>query len=649
MADGFILGTAGHIDHGKTALVKALTGTDTDRLREEKARGITIELGFAELDVDGGPHFGVVDVPGHEAFVRAMVAGAAGMDVVLLVVAADEGVMPQTREHLAIVELLDVPELVVALTKCDAVEPEWLELVHAEVEELVVETRYAGAPRVATSATERTGLEELVRTLAAAAGRARAAASDDLVRLPLDRVFTIQGTGTVVTGTLWSGSVATGDRVRILPQELEARVRGLEVHGRAADRAAAGHRVAVALTGAGGDRDVVARGATLVTEPLWPPSRMLTTRVELLKDTAWMLKHNQRVHVHLGTAEVLARCALLEDEPLGAAGRGWVQLRLEEPLAARAGDRLVLRAYSPVTTIGGGIVAEPHPPKRNRLDEEARRRLETMVAGRDRPTVTGRDEPILAGHEEPILAAALALAGWSGIPRGALPIRTGLAPGACEERLTELGGDALEAGGLVFGRAVLDEGEALALAAVRAGHAQDSLRPSVPLAAVRAALPPWAPSEIGDGVIERLVRDGRLAAQDGGVRLPDFEPRLTQDQEAASEALMRAFTADGLAAPLIDELPEELRRRADLWPLVRRLEGLDRLRLVADGLYVAADELDEAAQRIREALGGRTGLGPADFRDVLPVSRKHLIPLLKYFDGRGTTVRGADGRDVPEA
>jgi selenocysteine-specific elongation factor len=629
---GFILGTAGHIDHGKTALVEALTGTDTDRLREEKARGITIELGFAELAVEGGPRFGVVDVPGHEAFVRAMVAGAAGMDVVLLVVAADEGVMPQTREHLAIVELLDVAELVVALTKCDAVEADWLELVHADVEELLAETRYAGARRVETSATERTGLDELVAAVIEAAGRARASLPDDLVRLPLDRVFTIQGTGTVVTGTLWSGSVASGDRVRILPQGLEARVRSIEVHGQSEERADAGQRVALALTGAGSDRDVLARGSTLVIDPVWMPSWMLTTRVELLADTAWSLEHNQRVHVHHGTAEVLARCALLETEPLSAGGRGWVQLRLEEPLAARAGDRLVLRAYSPVTTIGGGVVAEPEPPKRNRLEDEVRGHLETIVEGQARD----------------VLVAALELGGWLGVAKGALPLRTGLTPAAVESALAERGaGEALEAGGLVFGRTVLEEAARLALAAVEAGHAQDSLRPAVPLAAVRAALPSWAAPELADGVIGALVAGGRLVAEDGGVRLPDFEPRLTPDQEAATEALMRALTADGLAAPLIDELPEELRRRGDLWSLIRRLEAIDRLRLVADGLYVAAEELDRAAARIHEALAGRTGLGPADFREVLPVTRKHLIPLLNYFDGRGTTLRGGEGRDVP--
>ena len=630
--DSVVLGTAGHIDHGKTALVRALTGTDTDRLKEEKERGITIELGFAELDVEGGPHFGVVDVPGHEAFVRSMVAGAAGMDVVMLVVAADEGVMPQTREHLAIVALLDVPELVVALTKCDTVEEEWLELVHADVEDLLAETRYAGAARVETSATKGTGLEALTRALVAAAERARASDPDDLVRLPLDRVFTIQGTGTVVTGTLWSGRISTGDRVRILPEGLEARVRGVEVHGRAADRAAAGNRVAVALTGEGGDRDVVSRGATLVGDAAWTPTWMLTTRVELLADSSWSLKHNQRVHVHHGTAEVLARCALLEDEPLGPAGRGWVQLRLEQPLAARTGDRLILRAYSPVTTIGGGVVAEPDPPKRNRLDTETRADLERVVGGTD----------------EGAVAACLALAGWHGVTRSSLPIRTGLAPARVARALADLGPEAtLEAGEHVFGGGVRGQAEALVVEAVDAGHTGDSLRPAVPLAAVRAALPPWAPVELADGVIEGLVGRGRLVAAEGGVRHPDFSPRLTADQAAASETLMRALAADGLAAPSVEELSDELRARPDLWSLIRRLESIDSVRLVADGLYVAADELDRAAERIRASLGGQTNLGPAAFREVLPVSRKHLIPLLNYFDGRGTTLRHADGREVP--
>ncbi|MEQ1857587.1 MAG: selenocysteine-specific translation elongation factor, partial [Longimicrobiales bacterium] len=264
---GLILGTAGHVDHGKTSLVRALTGVDTDRLKEEKERGITIELGFAQLDVPGRARFGVVDVPGHEDFVRAMVAGAAGMDVVLLVVAGDEGVMPQTLEHLAIVDLLGVQRLVVAITKSDLVDPEWLQLVDADVETLLEGGRYAGARRVFTSAVRSQGLEELVDALVEAAEGVEAAATADIVRLPLDRVFTIQGTGTVATGTLWSGTLRAGDRVRILPHDLEAKVRGLQVHDRDVEVASAGDRTAVSLSGAGADRSVVDRGATLVTAP----------------------------------------------------------------------------------------------------------------------------------------------------------------------------------------------------------------------------------------------------------------------------------------------------------------------------------------------------------------------------------------------
>ena len=629
-----ILGTAGHIDHGKTALVRALTGTDTDRLKEEKARGITIELGFAELAVEGRPHFGVVDVPGHEAFVRAMVAGAAGMDVVLLVVAADEGVMPQTREHLSIVELLAVPELVVAVTKCDAVDEEWLELVDADIEDVLSGTPYGGAPRIHTSALAGTGLENLLDALSTAAERVHAADRTDLVRLPLDRVFTIQGTGTVGTGTLWSGVIDAGAKVRLLPDELDARVRSLQVHGREADRAEAGDRAALALTGEGGDRERVARGAVLVTDRAWTPSWMLTTRIQLIEDTAWLLEHNQRVHVHHGTAEVLARCALLEAEPLAAGDSGWVQLRLEEPLVARTGDRLVIRTYSPVTTMGGGIVAEPTPPKRNRLTKVQRSELDQLVDG----SVQERS------------SAAVALAGWAGVTQARLPVVTGATPAECaaavESMLSE---GALRAGTLLVSAAVRQEAEQRVLAALDAGHVEDSLRVSVPLSRIRAGLPDWAPTELADPIIDALCDAGKLERADGGVRRAGFRPELTPDQEAASARLYDVLSSEGLGAPLVDELPDDLTGRSDFWPLVRHLESTGRVKLVADGLYIASDEIDAAVERIRAALGGRDELGPADFRAVLPVSRKHLIPLLNYFDGAGVTLRQDQGRSVPES
>jgi selenocysteine-specific elongation factor len=645
-----ILGTAGHVDHGKTALVKALTGVDTDRLKEEKERGITIELGFAPLvieprvidargrDVDGARangrlRFGVVDVPGHEDFVRAMVAGAAGMDVVLLVVAADEGVMPQTREHVAIVQTLGVPELVVALTKCDLVDDDWLELVDADVAQLLTGTPYAQARRIPTSATRSTGLAELTDALAEAADRTTPPDADDLMRLPLDRVFVIQGTGTVVTGTLWSGTLRAGDRVVVLPAGLEARVRSLQVHAEDVEEAHAGERTAVALSGAGADRERVERGAVLVSTRDWPATSMLTVRASMLADSEWSLVPRQRVHVHHGTAEVLGRCVLLDAEEIGPGETGWVQLRLEEPLAARAGDRIVLRAYSPVTTIGGAVVVEPMPPKRTRLDDTVARAL-------------GR---ILDGDPADVCRGALDLAGLRGIARAELPIVTGLTPSTLTSALAQLEHECLSSAHRVFGAGARAEAEALALAAAEQAHARHPLRGAVPLASVREAFPRWASQELADATVALLVQRGELEPIDGGVRRPGHRPTPSADQETASARLAEIFRAGGLGAPSLDELPEGLARRDDLWDLLRRLEALGVIRQVSDDIFLESGCLDAAAARIRSELGGRRDLGPAAFRDVLPVSRKRLLPLLSYFDGRGTTRRRDEVRDVPDA
>jgi selenocysteine-specific elongation factor len=628
-----ILGTAGHVDHGKTELVRALTGTDTDRLKEEKERGITIELGFAELAGEGRPHFGVVDVPGHDAFVRAMVAGAAGMDVVLLVVAGDEGVMPQTREHLAIVELLAVPELVVAITKCDTADAEWLDLVEADIKDVLSTTRYADATCVRTSALKETGLSELTDALSVAAGRVQKSDQDDLARLPLDRVFTIQGTGTVGTGTLWSGTIETGANVRLLPDNLDARIRSIEVHGRSSERAEAGDRTAVALTGDGGDRQRTSRGAMIVTHSGWKPTWMLTTRVQLISDTDWRLEHNQRVHVHHGTTEVLARCVLLEKTPLDAGASGWVQLRLEEPVVARAGDRLVIRAYSPVTTIGGGIIAEPFPWKRNSINAEQRAQLDQLVDGSLRERVK----------------AWVELAGWTGGMEANLPIFVGSSPSACRATVDSMIGPGLmRAGPYLLDGSVIGVAEARVLEAVDVGHREDPLRVAIPLSRIRIGLPEWAPSELADAVIVSLCRNGAIERAEGGVRRAGFRPELTAIQQETSERLYKLLVSEGLAAPFIQDLPDDLLGCKDFWPILRHLESGGMLTLVADGLYVSTDEINGAIEVIRRALAGSDGLGPADFREVLPVSRKHLIPLLNFFDGIGVTIRSAEGRSVPE-
>lgn len=624
-----VVGTAGHIDHGKSALVRALSGVDPDRLPEERERGITIDLGFAELPGDDDLQLGVVDVPGHEDFVRTMVAGATGFDVVLLVIAADEGVMPQTSEHLDIVELLGVPEMVVALTKVDLVEEEWLALVEDDVRERLAPTRYRDAPLVPTSATDGTGLEPVLAALRSAAGRVRRRDAGDLARLPVDRVFTLQGTGTVVTGTLWSGTLAQGGRVRLLPEGPEARIRSLQVHGRDRAEARAGERTAVALAGA--ERQAVERGSTLVDTEAWAASWMLTADVRLLAETRWRIERGVRVRVHVGTAEVMARCIPLEGD-VEAGGRGWVQLRLEAPVVARAGDRIVVRSYSPVSTIGGGVVAEPSAPKRKRLSDADRSALEALAGG----------EPASA------LPAALRLASWEGVHLDRLPVRAGCPPEACETALAEaVARGAITARGTAFSAEVVEEADGRIVEALDAGHRALPLRASVPLDRLRAALPAWAPPALADAVVERLRAGGAIELAEGGARRPGFRPKPTEDQAEACLALRAAYRDGGLAAPFLEELPEGLRARSDLPELLRHLESEGRLRTVADGLLYDAEVLAGAEAAVAAELEGRQDLSPADFRDVLPVSRRHLMPLLAHLDGAGITHRRGPLRDVP--
>jgi selenocysteine-specific elongation factor len=356
------LGTAGHIDHGKTALVAALTGVDTDRLPQEKARGISIELGYAPLELPSGRHLSVVDVPGHERFVRTMVAGATGIDLFLLVVAADDGVMPQTREHLAIVELLDVPAGAVALTKRDLVDDELAELARLGIDELLEEGPHAGAQVVEVSSRTGAGLDDLRTALDGLASGAGRRAEEGPVRLPIDRVFTLRGIGTVVTGTLWSGTVSVGDRLAIEPGGREARVRSVQVHDRAVEHAEAGQRVALALVGV--ERSQVRRGHTAATPGTLPRSYRLDCRLRVLSSAARPLRHGELVTVHHGTAETPATVVLRAGPELRPGATGDVQLRLRRQLSAAAGDRVILRLTSPQVTVAGATVTDPAPPRR---------------------------------------------------------------------------------------------------------------------------------------------------------------------------------------------------------------------------------------------------------------------------------------------
>ena len=626
-----ILGTAGHIDHGKTALVKALTGVDTDRLQEEKARGITIDLGFAELIPHEGLHLGIVDVPGHEGFIRNMLAGATGMDLVLMVVAADEGMMPQTREHLDIVRLLGVDQMVVALTKSDLVEDEWLVLVEEEVSEALAGTPFADAPIVRTSTVTGEGRNELVDALAGAAQEVGERSSKDISRLPIDRAFTVKGTGTVVTGTLWSGSLAIGDTVALQPAGISGRIRGLQVHGAKVERAEAGERTAVAITGSDIDLETVERGQVLVLETDWPPTSMLTAVLTVLPETGWTVKHGQRVRVHVGTSEVMARVVTLEGAEVPPGGSGWVQLRLEKPMLARTRDRLVIRSYSPVTTIGGGIVAEAVAPKRKRLRDGEADTLRTVIHG------TGPEA----------LEALLALAAWRGVGERAAPIYTGLPPEevrSAEAVVLESG--AREAANDLFSAAVVAAARTVLEEAVDTFHREEPLRRGLAVELLRQKLPTRAEARLADLLLDEAVASDRIAVRDGLVSRPGYVPSLTPGQVALRERLLDLYRQAGLAPPTVAELPVAQRESADLWPVLKLLEREGHLVNLDDDLFVDAPTIVEIRDQVKQQFSGAKGLGPADFREIIPVTRKHLIPILSYFDRTGLTIRQRNGREV---
>jgi selenocysteine-specific elongation factor len=381
-----ILGTAGHIDHGKTSLVKALTGIDTDRLKEEKARGITIELGFAHLELPGEIRFGIVDVPGHEKFIRAMVAGVGGMDMVMLIIAADEGIMPQTREHLDILRLLGIKHGLVALTKQDMVDQEWLELVTEEVRDFVAGSFLEGAPIVPVSSRSGEGLDQLRTELARMANSADAKRREGNFRLPVDRVFTVAGFGTVVTGTLLSGEIRVGDELELLPSSREGRVRGIQAHGAKTEQGIAGQRLAVNLQGI--DLDQSHRGDVVAPRGVFRATRAVDVRLDYLASAPRALKHRATLRLHSATYEVPAQVILLDRDTLQPGESAYAQLRLKEPALLLSGDSYILRISAPATTVGGGIVLDPFPPRRRRRSSEALELLEAFSQAEQGRTIT---------------------------------------------------------------------------------------------------------------------------------------------------------------------------------------------------------------------------------------------------------------------
>jgi selenocysteine-specific elongation factor len=659
-----VIGTAGHIDHGKSALVRALTGTDPDRLKEERERGITIDLGFAHCEIDG-VNFAFVDVPGHERFVRNMLAGAGGIDSIVLVVAADESVMPQTREHFQICRLLRVSSGIIALTKADLVDADMLALVRDEVAELAAGTFLEGAPIVPVSSRTGAGLGELRAALTALVPRVPARPVDGAVRLPIDRVFSKKGFGPVVTGTLVSGRLALEQDLEVLPGGQRVKVRGIQVHGAGQQKAVAGNRTAVNVSGA--ELGDLHRGQSLVEPGAFGETRVCDAVVQLLPDSAG-LKHGARVHVHQGTAERLGRVTVAgpggeqrgtknverttkNDErrnrneergtrhetavDVAPGARAYIRLRLEAPAVLVRGDRFILRAYSPTTTIGGGVVLDPQPPRARIRTAAALERLRAIDL--EAPTAS----PLAA------ILRMVAEAGAIGMPTIDVTRRVGVAPTARASLVASATADGrlVSIGDRLLDPAVVERLQQQAIALVEAFHAAHPLSDGMPREELRHRLLPRSEPGIFDELVRRLTAAGRLAGTER-IRVASHAIALTPEEQAAYAAIEAAYRDAGLTPPDTAAVAA----RAGAPALVERMTALltrHKQLVRLDTMVFHRDVLERLKDEVRALkAAGTPKVDVAAFKERFGVSRKFAIPLLEYLDRERVTRRMGDARVI---
>lgn len=628
-----IIGTAGHIDHGKTALVRALTGIDTDRLEEEKRRGITIDLGFAHLELTSPTgeklRFGFIDVPGHERFVRNMLAGVGGIDLVLLVVAADESIKPQTREHFEICRLLSISRGITVITKSDLVDEETLNVVRLEIEEFVrgsfLDT--SRSPVVAVSSRTGAGLEQLKQEIARLSAEVPARDSDALFRLPIDRVFVMKGFGTVVTGTLIAGKIRKEEEVEVFPGRRRVRIRGVQVHGSTTDKAIAGQRTALNLVGA--TTEDLARGMTLTTPGVLEASQEIDVQLALLKD-AKPLKNHARVHLHAFTSETIAEVTLHEGGELKPGATAFARLRSTDPLLLLPGDRAILRQFSPVVTIGGAIVLDAFPLRRQK--KEALAALLKTLAN---------------GSAEEKLVARIARTGENGWPLNLAGREVGLNKSELEVTLARLlqQKKILRAGDLIVAADSFTKARARALAALEAFHKANPLVAGISKEELREKL------RLAPDIMQALLADlvsARKAELSGElVRLAGRGVELKDEEAKAKKDIEQAFAAAGLKVPYMDEvlvrLPVDKARAQKLVTLLLRDRVLVKL---ADNLVFHHSALNGLRQTMTEYKMKSPKIDVGKFKDLTGVSRKYAIPLLEYLDRERVTRRVGDERVI---
>lgn len=636
-----VMGTAGHIDHGKTSLVRRLTGIDCDRLEEEKRRGITIELGFAFCDLPGGGRLGIVDVPGHEKFVKNMVAGASGIDFVMLVVAADEGVMPQTREHLEICSLLGIRHGLVAVTKIDMVDPELLELAVEDISDFLKGTFLEGAPLFPVSSHTGEGVDALrdyiIRQEKELAPRRRT----DLFRLPVDRVFTLKGHGTIVTGTMISGTVKAGDALELLPKKIPTRARSLQSHGVPVEVAEAGHRTAVNVQGL--DVSDVQRGDVLALPgTLFPADRWLA-RLTCLGSAPRPLRHRAEVHFHHEAREVAARLYFLDRDRLAPGETALCEVRLEEPLVGVFGDHCVVRAFSPLRTVAGGMVLDPISVGLRRKDATPDRIA--MLLGL--PEATDEDRTRLQ----------IEMAAGRGVTLARLSVLTNLDSKRLDKVLQSLSGKGKifcfdrEEKGYVAAQTAADLSRRC-LAVAEAFHKKEPLKQGMArgaLVSVGASRDAWnrdIPPKLAFFIVERLLRAGELVSEGDVLRTASHTVSLKSDQAGLRDALLKAHADAGFTPPNLKDVLEELHVDAKAAaPVLKLLCDEGNLVKIKDGLYFPGPVVQELKNRMQAWFASHDDLDPAGFKELSGgLSRKYVIPLLEYFDRERVTIRVGDKR-----
>ena len=632
-----ILGTAGHVDHGKTSLIRALTGIETDRLTEEKQRGITIELGFAYLDLPCGHRLGIVDVPGHEKFIRNMVAGAAGMDMVAFIIAADEGIMPQTREHFDICRLLGVQEGLIILTKKDMVEPEWLEMVEEEIRDFFKDSFLEEAPIVAVSSTTGENIDEVKEILDTKVKAINFQEEFGPFRLAVDRVFTMKGFGTVITGTSLSGRISLGDDLMFYPGKLLAKIRGIQVHGLERDVVEAGHRTAINLQGI--EKEEIKRGDLAATPGSMVPSTLLDADLHYLAGNAKKLKNRTQVRVHVGTREIVGRVVIMEEDVILPGQNSAVQIILQEPAAVWPGDRFVLRSYSPLATIGGGVIFNNAPPKRKRTVARDRKRNQEIFSiykgdSLEEKMLLFLEESGLTGITAEQLATRLGVFGKKLKKQLQLTISTG------KILVIESDSQRLVAAPVVeqLGRNIIK--------LLTVYHQENPLKSGLAREELRSRLKPHVDAKLFLYTINSLTKKELITQEGADIRLSSHEVTLQMDEQEMQEKIGTLYKEAGLRPPnfkdvlaTFDEFSEQ--QISQIFDLLLQKSTLIRIN---ESLYFHAVELETLGEKIKDFITEQGDIDAPRFKTLTGLSRKFSIPLLEYFDKIKLTIRVGDKR-----